>query len=111
MTYSANNVIVGKSIVLISSCNVGDCSCNVRGRACFRKIYLRFLPCVIVRDRAVFRFVPFFTERKDLFFKKRQVLLKQFKIVNLTHFYRRTLTVINIYVYVSANLLKIFSLS
>ena len=46
--------------MLNSSCNVGDRSCNVRDRACIRKIGLRFLPCVFVRDRAVFSFCNFF---------------------------------------------------
>lgn len=60
IVYSGNNVIVDKPIVLNSSCNVGDRSCNVRDRACIRKIGLRFLPCVFVRDRAVFSFCNFF---------------------------------------------------
>lgn len=85
---------------------MGDCSCSVRDRASIRKIYLRLLPCVIVRERAVFRFVPFFYGTQGFILKKkRQILLKLYKIVNLTHFYRRTLTVINIHVYVSDNLL------
>ena len=65
--YSGNSVIVDKPIVLNSLCNVGDRSCNVLDRACIRKNSLRFLPCVFVRDRAVFSFCNFFLQNVRIY--------------------------------------------